>query len=105
MVAAVHLQPDVQSRPRERPSRAEVVYDDPERRARLLRDPPCMRDVARIYRERPGEIVDPGPGEHLALDERRDREAAPPVLQLEASEPHPFVRLRVPAAADAEPPP
>src|SRR5439155_11614956 len=104
MVAAVHLQPDVQSRPRERPSRAEGVYDDPERRARLLRDPPCMRDVARIYRGRPGEIVDPRPGEHLGLAERRDREASPPLLSPAASEPHPIVRLCVRAGADAESP-
>src|SRR5438034_954469 len=59
MVAAVHLQPDVQSRPRERPGRAEVVYDDPKRRARLLRDPPRMRDVARNDVERRLPTEDP----------------------------------------------
>src|SRR5207249_6768628 len=78
----------MQTRPRERARGAFVVDDDPQRRPRLLGNATGVGDVARIDRERPGEVLEPGAREHLRLDQRRHGEPTRAPRELERSEEH-----------------
>jgi hypothetical protein len=60
-----------------------------------LSDSAGVRDVARVERERPGQIHAPGAREHVRLDERRHGEPPRPVLQLEATQLDALVCLRM----------
>src|SRR5437879_1470815 len=92
----------MQTRPRERARGALVVDDDPQRRPRLLGNATGMGDVARIDRERPGEVVEPGAREHLGLDQRRHGEPTRTLLELETTELHTLVGLGVRPECDDE---
>src|SRR5438132_10100271 len=92
----------MQTRPRERARGALVVDDDPQRRPRLLGNATGMGDVARIDRERPGEVAEPGARDHLGLDQRRHGEPTRTLLELETTELHTLVCLGVRPECDAE---
>src|SRR2546428_8347201 len=92
----------MQTRPRERARGALVVDDDTQRRPRLLGNATGMGDVARIDRERPGEVVDPGAREHVRLDQRRHGKPTRTLLELETTELHTLVGLGVRPECDAE---
>ena len=100
VVAAVHLEPDVQSGPREGLGSGEVVHQHPQRGA--LRDPPDVGDVRRIERKCPGEVRETGAGERLRFEQRGDRQTTGAVRDLPFGQVDTLVRFDVWPQRNAE---
>ena len=102
VIAAIHLEPGVQTGAPQRLRGGEVVHHHAQRGARLFRDAPYVGQVRRVERKRPRDIGEPGASEHIRFDERRHRDARGAVRYLALAELHALVRLEVRPQADAE---
>src|SRR6185503_702079 len=94
MVAAVHLEPYMQTRPRDRARRFEIVQHDTQRHT-ALDDALHMRHVGPIQWKCPGEVGESPIGECLGLEQRRDGHAVCTMRHLPASQLETLVRLDV----------
>ena len=84
VIAAVDLEPGVQSRPREGSGGVEIVHYHAHRDAGVGQDAARVSNMTRIDGECPGEIADAGPGERFGLNRGGYGEPVRALLELQS---------------------
>src|SRR3989441_9160133 len=94
VIAAIHLEPDMQAAAGQRPRGVEIIENHAQRYA-VLRDALHMRNVRRIERECPRQVFEAATGERVRLEQRGHRDALRTVLPLAATQLETLVRFDV----------
>src|SRR6266566_3200327 len=103
VIAAIHLEPDMQAAAGQRLRRVEIVENHAERPA-VLRDALHLRNVGRIERECPRQLREAAARERRRFEQRGYRDALCPQRQLAAAQLETLVRLDVGTEGDVETP-